>query len=115
MSSSHLSVQDLMLASECLMISRTVNPEGPACMAIAFLQLRPNDIDANVGSIQTCRMGSPMRKPEASRVTRSSTPLKTRHQLRCGLLHYISPKMQAKDRRMLNISLPRVPSAKVIV
>ena len=29
-SSSHLSVQDLMSASVCLMISRTVNPEGPA-------------------------------------------------------------------------------------
>ena len=46
MSSSHLSVQDLMLASECLIISRTVNPEGPACMATAFLQLRLNDINA---------------------------------------------------------------------
>ncbi len=29
-SSSHLSVQDLMSASVCLMISRTVKPEGPA-------------------------------------------------------------------------------------
>ena len=48
MSSSHLSVQDLMLASECLIISRTVNPEGPACMAIAFLRLRPDDRNAEV-------------------------------------------------------------------
>ena len=82
MSSSHLSVQDFMLASECLITSRTVNPEGPACVAVSSHNSAQMTDMQNSGSIQNPRVGLPMRKPEASRVTRSSTPLDIRHLFR---------------------------------